>query len=70
MSSPHPQGLGAQRAMAGALARAGLAADAIGYLSLFGLAFFLLMELLERLTIPWHVSRRDYIATPANEATL
>jgi NitT/TauT family transport system permease protein len=43
---------------------------AIGYLSLFGLAFFLLMELLERLTIPWHVSRRDYIATPANEATL
>ena len=43
---------------------------AIGYLSLFGLAFFLLMELLERLTIPWHVSRRDYMATPANEATL
>jgi len=43
---------------------------AIGYLSLFGLAFFLLMELLERLTIPWHVSRRDYMATPANEASL
>jgi NitT/TauT family transport system permease protein len=43
---------------------------AVGYLSLFGLAFFLLMELLERLTIPWHVSRRDYMATPANEATL
>jgi NitT/TauT family transport system permease protein len=43
---------------------------AIGYLSLFGLLFFLLMELLERLTIPWHVSRRDYIVTPANEATL
>jgi NitT/TauT family transport system permease protein len=43
---------------------------AIGYLSLFGLAFFLLMELLERITIPWHVSRRDYMVTPANEATL
>jgi NitT/TauT family transport system permease protein len=43
---------------------------AIGYLSLFGLLFFLLMELLERLTIPWHVSRRDYMTAPANEATV
>ena len=38
MSAPHPQGLGAQRAMAAALARAGLPADAIGYLSLHGTA--------------------------------
>ena len=43
---------------------------AIGYLSGFGLLFFLLMELLERLSIPWHVSRRDYMVTPANEATM
>ncbi len=43
---------------------------AIGYLSLFGLLFFLLMELLERISIPWHVSRRDYMVAPANEATL
>jgi NitT/TauT family transport system permease protein len=37
---------------------------AVGYLSAFGLAFFVLMELLERVSIPWHVSRRDYIAAP------
>jgi NitT/TauT family transport system permease protein len=43
---------------------------AIGYLSLFGLLFFLLMELLERVSIPWHVSRRDYMVTPANDAML
>jgi NitT/TauT family transport system permease protein len=43
---------------------------AIGYLSVFGLLFFLLMELLERISIPWHVSRRDYMVTPANEATM
>ena len=36
MSSPHPQGLGAKRAMEDALTRAGLAAGAIGYLSLHG----------------------------------
>jgi len=36
MSSPHPEGLGARRAMEDALARAGLSADAIGYLSLHG----------------------------------
>jgi len=38
MSAPHPQGLGAQRAMADALARAGLEPDAIGYLNLHGTA--------------------------------
>jgi len=38
MSAPHPQGLGAQRAMADALARAGLEAGAIGYLNLHGTA--------------------------------
>src|SRR5690606_41837456 len=32
MSSPHPEGLGARRAMQDALARAGLAPDDIGYL--------------------------------------
>ena len=37
---------------------------AIGYLSAFGLGFFVLVELAERLSIPWHVSRRDYIAAP------
>lgn len=36
MSSPHPEGLGARRAMQDALARAGLDPDAIGYLSLHG----------------------------------
>ncbi len=36
MSAPHPQGLGATRAMQDALARAGLAPAAIGYLSLHG----------------------------------
>jgi NitT/TauT family transport system permease protein len=42
---------------------------AIGYLSAVGLAFFLLMELLERLSIPWHASRRDsMVVVPANEA--
>jgi NitT/TauT family transport system permease protein len=43
---------------------------AIAYLSLFGLLFFLIMELLERLSIPWHVSQRDYMVAPANEATV
>jgi 3-oxoacyl-[acyl-carrier-protein] synthase-1 len=38
MSAPHPQGLGARRAMADALARAGLEPDAIGYLNLHGTA--------------------------------
>ena len=38
MSTPHPQGLGARLAMADALARAGVDADAIGYLNLHGTA--------------------------------
>jgi 3-oxoacyl-[acyl-carrier-protein] synthase-1 len=38
MSSPHPQGLGAERALDAALARAGLAAQDIGYLNLHGTA--------------------------------
>ncbi|KAF1689514.1 beta-ketoacyl-[acyl-carrier-protein] synthase family protein [Pseudoxanthomonas koreensis] len=38
MSAPHPQGLGARRAMADALARAGLDPEAIGYLNLHGTA--------------------------------
>ncbi len=36
MSSPHPQGLGAERALDDALARAGLAAEAIGHINLHG----------------------------------
>ena len=36
MSAPHPEGLGAERALDAALARAGRAADEIGYLSLHG----------------------------------
>jgi 3-oxoacyl-[acyl-carrier-protein] synthase-1 len=36
MSSPHPQGLGAERALNDALARAGVAAHDIGYLNLHG----------------------------------
>jgi 3-oxoacyl-[acyl-carrier-protein] synthase-1 len=38
MSSPHPQGLGAQYAMRDALARAGVVAADIGYLNLHGTA--------------------------------
>lgn len=38
MSTPHPQGLGAQLAMRDALARAGLAPDAVDYLNLHGTA--------------------------------
>ena len=38
MSSPHPQGLGAQLAMRDALARAGVAPEAVGYLNLHGTA--------------------------------
>jgi NitT/TauT family transport system permease protein len=41
---------------------------AVGYLSAFGLAFFMFMELLERLTIPWHVSRRGYTTAPQEAA--
>ena len=38
MSTPHPQGLGAQLAMRDALARAGIAPDDVGYLNLHGTA--------------------------------
>ncbi|CAD5372056.1 3-oxoacyl-(acyl-carrier-protein) synthase, FabV inferred for ABFAE pathway [Rubrivivax sp. A210] len=38
MSSPHPQGLGAERALDDALARSGLAAEDIDYLNLHGTA--------------------------------
>ncbi len=38
MSSPHPQGLGAERALDAALARAGLHAHAVDYLNLHGTA--------------------------------
>jgi 3-oxoacyl-[acyl-carrier-protein] synthase-1 len=38
MSAPHPEGLGARLAMADALARAGIDADAVGYLNLHGTA--------------------------------
>lgn len=38
MSTPHPQGLGAQRALDDALARSALAAEAIDYLNLHGTA--------------------------------
>ncbi len=38
MSSPHPEGLGAERALTDALARAGVAAHDIGYINLHGTA--------------------------------
>jgi 3-oxoacyl-[acyl-carrier-protein] synthase-1 len=38
MSSPHPQGLGAQQALDDALARAGITADAVDYINLHGTA--------------------------------
>ncbi|GAB3102014.1 beta-ketoacyl-[acyl-carrier-protein] synthase family protein [Lysobacter terrae] len=38
MSTPHPQGLGAQLAMRDALARAGIAPEDVGYLNLHGTA--------------------------------
>lgn len=38
MSTPHPDGLGAQLAMRAALARAGIGAEAVGYLNLHGTA--------------------------------
>ncbi len=38
MSTPHPEGLGARLAMTAALERAGIAADAVGYLNLHGTA--------------------------------
>ncbi len=38
MSSPHPQGLGARLAIAGALERAGLAASAVDYVNMHGTA--------------------------------
>ena len=31
----------------------------IGYLAVAGIVFYLLVDLAERLAIPWHVSRRD-----------
>ena len=38
MSTPHPQGLGAERALDDALARAGIAADAVDYINMHGTA--------------------------------
>ncbi len=38
MSTPHPQGLGAERALDDALARAGVGADAIDYINMHGTA--------------------------------
>ena len=38
MSTPHPQGLGTQLALEGALARAGLGAEAVDYINLHGTA--------------------------------
>lgn len=41
---------------------------AVGYLSAIGLGIFMLMELAERMAIPWHVSRRNRVAA-ARETT-
>ena len=38
MSAPHPEGIGARRAMQDALARGGISAEAVGYLNLHGTA--------------------------------
>ena len=38
MSTPHPQGLGAERALDDALARAGVAPEDIGYINMHGTA--------------------------------
>jgi ABC-type nitrate/sulfonate/bicarbonate transport system permease component len=44
---------------------------AVGYLSAVGLGFFLLIELVERRTIPWHVSQRGQGAVaPPQEAAV
>jgi NitT/TauT family transport system permease protein len=36
----------------------------IGYLTLVGVLFFLVVDTMERIALPWHVSRRVHAATP------
>ena len=58
VSEQHPKGLGRTLLQAQVRLNAELLFAAIGYLTILGLFFYGLVDVIERLAIPWHISKR------------
>jgi NitT/TauT family transport system permease protein len=61
------RGLGYQLIVANGLMDVQLSFAVLGALSLLGIGLYVGVDLLERLALPWHVSHRTTVATPAVE---
>jgi NitT/TauT family transport system permease protein len=59
------KGIGQQVLQANATLQTVTVFAGIGYITLVGIALFLITDLLERLLLPWHVSRRSVVVGTA-----